>query len=189
MVIVFPRRGGRRQLSRWLFGLLGLVCILIFFGICADILRGRTYVEGFADAPAADAVPVASAPQGPVSAEASPELVISAVAADYGVPPGPAFRLSGYLRGLESAGGVGLFAVRQSHLRWIQEALLDGVAVDLEDAIQNAQVAMALLSRWHASGYDWPSCFLIYVYGFPALQKKEQYVPFLSYVFEEGGDE
>jgi hypothetical protein len=119
----------------------------------------------------------------------SDESVISNVAQSYGVPSDQAVRLAQYLQNL-GIGGIGLFAIKQDHLGWIREqVLINGVEMDLLDPIQNAQVAMSLLSKWHTSGYDWPSCFLIYVYGFQAIQEKDRYGSFLSYIFEEGGYE
>jgi hypothetical protein len=115
------------------------------------------------------------------------EFVVREVAEAYGVPPELALRVADFLRvnGInERFGGVGLYSVRPSHLEWIRGSVLQGTVVDLEDPIQNTQVAMYLLSGFHRQGYSWGSSALIYCFGFPAVHERGKYQDFLDFLGE-----
>jgi hypothetical protein len=119
------------------------------------------------------------------------DLAVREVAESYKVPVRLADGLIEYMAGQrfnEKYGGVGLFSVRPSHLGWIENSVLQGAIVDLEDPVQNAQVAMFLLSGFHRQGYSWESCALIYCFGFPAIHEREKYLDFINFLGEVPGE-
>jgi len=127
--------------------------------------------------------------QEPVETVESIELVVESVASSYGVPVGPMVRLAYYLQDNDfngRYGGVGLYSVRPSHLDWIKDNVLKETTLDLENALQNAQVAATLLKRFNDAGYNWKACFLVYVYGFSALNEIEKYNTFMEAIFPDG---
>jgi len=158
--------------------LLALVLVL-FIGLIFFLIK---YASGEESSPKADAV---------VSETPSPGADFSAVegvAESYGIPAGTMERLAGYLAEHDfngQYGGVGLFSVKPSHLSWIKDSILADTQIDLEDPIQNTQVAASLLRRFHDAGYSWKNCFLIFTYGFPAVNSGDKYADFLSAVFGE----
>ena len=112
--------------------------------------------------------------------------IIEEVALSYGIPPGPMERFSEYLKDNDfndKYGGVGLFSVKPSHLGWLKDSVLADTKINLEDPIQNTQVAAFLLKRFHDSGYSWQNCFLIYTFGFSAVNDNS-YSGFLDFVFD-----
>ena len=113
------------------------------------------------------------------------ELVVYAVADSYGVPAAPMLRLSEYLQ-QDRFDGVGLFSIKPGHVDWVRDSLLMDTIIDLEDPIQNTQIAAFLLRRFMDSGYSVEESFLIYVYGFTSLSNREQFQDFLTTVFLDG---
>lgn len=112
--------------------------------------------------------------------------IVEEVALSYGIPAGPMGRLSRYFEENEfnaKYGGTGLFSVKPPHLGWLKDSVLEGTRIDLEDPIQNTQVAAFLLKRFYDSGYSWQNSFLIYAFGFSAVNN-DDYSDFLGYVFK-----
>jgi len=113
----------------------------------------------------------------------SSRSVIEMVSESYGVPSEYMERLADYLSANKSRfGGVGLFSVRQEDLGWIQDKVLLETRLDLNDDMQNAQVAAYLLKRFYDSGYSWKESFLIYTFGFSAVHDSS-YQDFVNFVF------
>jgi len=111
--------------------------------------------------------------------------VIELVAESYGVPAECMERLANFLSTDKSRfNGVGLFSIRQEDLGWIQDKVLLETSLNLEDDMQNAQVAAYLLKRFHDSGYSWRESFLIYTFGFSAIHDSK-YQGFVNYIFSE----
>ena len=111
--------------------------------------------------------------------------VVEEIAISYGIPAGPMGRLSRYFEENaynEKYGGIGLFSVRPSHLGWLKDSVLADTRIDLEDPIQNTQVAAYILRRFYVSGYSWQNSFLIYTFGFSAVND-DGYSEFLKYIF------
>jgi hypothetical protein len=109
----------------------------------------------------------------------------------YGVPRSLSGKLIEFLARQhfnDKYGGVGLFSVRPSHADWIKGKILQDTDINLEDPLQNTQVAMFLLSGFHASGYSWGSSALIYCYGFPAIHEREKYQDFLGFIGDGYGE-
>ena len=118
--------------------------------------------------------------------EVNQVIMTDEVAQSYGVPVVAFAKLALWFEenGFnERYGGVGLYCVKPGHAGWLSGSVLVGADVDLEDDLQNAQVAAFLLKKFHDSGYDWEGSFLIYVYGFPAVHDRGGHVDFLDFVF------
>ena len=170
MNIVLNAKGGKvsgRKLYLFLLPFLVLVASVIFL---MSIDRSHHY-----------------APASGVLVCEFPFSVIEEVAASYGVPPGAMERFAAYLADNDfnrRYGGVGLFSVRPSHVGWLSESVLADTRVDLDDPVQNAHVAAFLLRRFYDSGYSWPSCFLIYAYGFSSVNAGDGYKDFINFIFE-----
>jgi hypothetical protein len=85
--------------------------------------------------------------------------------------------------------GVGLFRVKQGHISLLGDRFVPGAAVDLEDPVMNANIALGLLASFHDRGYSWEQCFLIYVFGWGELAPATRSVEaqeFLDFVFGGG---
>jgi hypothetical protein len=125
---------------------------------------------------------------GVVGLEISDLEVIVAVADSLGVPSGPAVQLCAYLED-KGFSGVGLFKVKPSHVGWLRDQFVPGAEVELGDPVMNANIALGLISNFHARGYSWEQSFLIYVYGWESLApstRSPRAAEFLAFVF--GGD-
>jgi hypothetical protein len=117
--------------------------------------------------------------------------VLRSVAESFGVPYGPAVRLSEYLVAGDFS-GVGLYRIKPVHLDMLQNRFVPGAAVDLEDPVLNANIALGLIADFHGRGYSWEQSFLIYVYGWGDLAPVTRSVEaqeFLDFVFGGGVDE
>ena len=113
--------------------------------------------------------------------------IIEEVALSYGIPVQPMERLAEYLKvnGFnDKYGGVGVFCIKPSHLGWLSGSVLANTNINLEDELQNAQVAAFLLKRFRDSGYSWENCFVAYVFGVSAINSGN-YIDFVSYLFSE----
>jgi hypothetical protein len=160
------------------------VLFLLLFVFLALVVSG---IGLFLDRPTPPAAP--ASPANPISVVDPLQTAITEVAISYGFPSIIAIRLSNYLvandfNGLY--GGVGPFSVRPSHLEWVKGSILQGTLVNLEDPLQNSQVALFLLSRFQSSGYDPITACLIYCFGFPAIHERGKYSGFLKFM---GGDD
>jgi hypothetical protein len=157
------------------------VLYIILLGI-ALFLGGAVFLSRLIPADKPESPPALSSPVVEVN---NLNTIISEVAVSYGFPPSVALRLSEYLLGNDFNGlygGVGPFSVRPSHLEWVKGSILQGVLVNLEEPIQNSQVALFLLSRFQRSGYDPITSALIYCYGFPAIHERDKYSGFLRFM-------
>ena len=127
-------------------------------------------------------IPVHTAPQAvdPI------EVVVTSVAESYGVPAAAMIRFSQYLQ-QDNFDGVGLFSIKPEHIGWIQGSVLLNTDIDLEDDVQNTQIAAFLIRRFMDSGYSVEEAFLIYVWGFPAVHERDRHQDFLDMVFPDGG--
>jgi hypothetical protein len=115
---------------------------------------------------------------------------LRAVSDSFGVPYGPVVRLAEFFAEGEFS-GVGLFKVKPDHLGLLQGRFVPGAEVDLGDPVMNANIALGLLSSFHARGYSWEQSFLIYVYGWGELAPATRSVKaqeFLDFVFGGGLD-
>ena len=125
--------------------------------------------------------------QEPPMVEDSVESIIGSIAPSYSVPVGPMVRFAGFLKDNqfnERYGGVGLFSVRPSHLDWVKENILKDTDLNLEDNIQNTQIACFLLNRFKGSGYSWIECFLVYTYGWGSIHDLDKHADFIKEVFQ-----
>jgi hypothetical protein len=121
-----------------------------------------------------------------VGLEVSDFEAVVAVADSLGVPSGPAVQLCAYLED-KGFSGVGLFKVKRGHVGWLRDQFVPGAEVDLEDPVMNANIALGLISSFHARGYSWEQSFLIYVYGWESLApstRSPKAADFLNFVFE-----
>ena len=112
--------------------------------------------------------------------------IVAEIAASFGVPVRPMERLARFLKENDfnsKYGGVGLFCVKPSHLGWLEGSVLANTKINLEDELQNTQVAAFLLKRYHDSGYSWENCFVAYVFGVAAINSGK-YSDFILYLFE-----
>jgi len=119
-----------------------------------------------------------------IHTEPTPTLsVVELMANSYEVPAEYMKRLAEYL-GINKSrfGGIGLFSIRQEDLSWIQDRVLSETKIDLNNEMQNAQVAAYLLRRFHDSGYSWKESFLIYTFGFSAIHSSD-HQDFIYFVF------
>jgi hypothetical protein len=185
--------------SRGKVGLnLGEIIAVIFIGVSlAGILIAWVLFLShlqFFKAAGEEVVPAASVGFEEVSAQdtgswSADSFAIRQVAASLGVPVGPALRLATFLAD-SGFSGKGPFKVKTEHMGLLQEAFIPGSSVDadISDPVINTNLALGLISSFHARGYSWEQSFLIYVLGWGELipeSRSPEAWKFLRFVFEE----